>query len=132
MKINKISTCIITDKIELTKKFYNNIFETKITFDCGWYCSLAFNGSGDEIQFMEPQSDSDALFQNQGVTYNISVKDVDTEYDKVQKLGVKIVVPIEDHHWGDRSFVICDPNGVRLYIYSDREPSAEFLESFSA
>jgi predicted enzyme related to lactoylglutathione lyase len=129
MKISKLSTCIITDKIEETKYFYSKILKTKITFDCGWYCSICFEGSKSEIQFMTPQKESDKLFLNQGVTYNICVEDVDFEYAKIVAKGVTTVDPIEDHPWGDRSFVILDPNDVRLYIYSDRELAEEFLEA---
>jgi len=30
----------------------------------------------------------------------------------------------------DRGFAILDPNGVTLYIYSDREPAEEFKQYF--
>ncbi len=131
MEIKKISTCIITNVIEDTKSFYTDILDAKVTFDCGWYCSLSFDGTTAEIQFMTPQKESDVPFLNQGVTYNIDVDDVDVEYSKITKRGITIVDEIADHPWGDRSFVICDPNGVRLYIYSEREPSEEFLKAFN-
>lgn len=129
MESSRVSTCIITNKIEETKKFYTETLKTDITFDCGWYISLRFGQDGCEIQFMSPQKESDKIFLNQGVTYNIHVEDVDLEYEKLVSQRVEIVDNIADHPWGDRSFVICDPNGVRLYIYSDREPTAEFLEA---
>lgn len=131
MEIKGISTCIITNKIDETKEFYTTKLGTTVTFDCGWYCSLRFGKSESEIQFMTPQSENDKLFQNQGVTYNINVEDVDAVYETIQSLDVPIVDTIADHPWGDRSFVICDPNGVRLYIYSDREPSEEFMAAFN-
>ncbi len=40
------------------------------------------------------------------------------------------IMPLEDHPWGDRGFAIQDPNGITLYIYSDREPSEEFKQYF--
>ena len=39
-------------------------------------------------------------------------------------------MPITDHPWGDRAFTVRDPNGVLLYIYSEREPSPEFKEFY--
>ncbi len=39
-------------------------------------------------------------------------------------------MPIEDHPWGDRGFSVLDPNGIALYIYSDREPTGEFKAYF--
>lgn len=35
-------------------------------------------------------------------------------------------MPIEDHPWGDRAFSVLDPNGIALYICSNREPDEEF------
>lgn len=128
MNIRKISTCVITERVDETKEFYQEILHCRVTFDCGWYCSVRFEGSGEEIQFMTPQKESDKPFRNQGITFNISVDDVDREYKRLKE-RTEIVVPIADHPWGDRSFVICDPNEVRLYIYSDREVSEEFRDA---
>lgn len=130
MNVTKLSTCIITDQIESTKMFYLEALRGKLTFDCGWYISISL-GSG-ELQFMTPQSEQDKLFLNQGVTFNMQVADVDAEYRKICDTGVTIVNEIKDNPWGDRSFVICDPNGVRLYIYSDREPAEEFKAAISS
>jgi uncharacterized glyoxalase superfamily protein PhnB len=44
------------------------------------------------------------------------------------RAGIIATVPLEDHPWGDRGFAVQDPNGVTLYIYSDREPTAEFKQ----
>ncbi len=130
MKIKEVTTCIITNKIDESKAFYCDVFEAKVTFDCGWYCSISFGEGGSEIQFMTPQKESDKPFLNQGVTYNIGVEDVDAEYSKIESAQIPIVEPIKDNPWGDRSFIINDPNGVRLYIYSEREPSEEFRAAF--
>lgn len=131
MKAQRVSTCIITDKIDETKLFYTEILNGTVTFDCGWYCSIDL-GNGFEVQFMTPQKKSDKLFQNQGVTYNISVENVDAEYDCIKGKDVEIVDEIETHSWGDRSFVICDPNKIRLYIYSDREIGEEYINAVKA
>ena len=63
-----------------------------------------------------------------GVTYNFCVLDVDVEYQTFLSSGIEIVMPIEDHPWGDRGFAIADPNCIILYIYSDREPGSEFKQ----
>ncbi len=128
MKAQRVSTCIITDKIEKTKTFYTEILKSKVTFDCGWYCSISL-GDEVEIQFMTPQKESDMLFKNQGVTYNIAVDNVDEVYAYIQSVSVEIVDEITTHSWGDRSFVICDPNMIRLYIYSDREIEEEYRDA---
>lgn len=44
--------------------------------------------------------------------------------------GLVASVPLEDHPWGDRGIGIQDPNGITLYIYSEREPGEAFRSYF--
>ncbi|MEQ1720647.1 MAG: VOC family protein [Nitrosomonas sp.] len=54
----------------------------------------------------------------------------DAEYKLLMSAGLQPVMPLEDHPWGDRGFAVQDPNGVALYIYSEREPSPEFKQYY--
>ena len=67
-----------------------------------------------------------------GLTYNFSVSDVDAEFKSLVDSGLVAIMPLEDHLWGDRGFAVQDPNGVVLYIYSDREPSPEFKQYYKS
>ncbi|WP_281281227.1 VOC family protein [Pontiella desulfatans] len=62
--------------------------------------------------------------------YNFSVDDVDAEYQRLTEAGLTPVMPLEDHPWGDRGFSVVDPNGVSLYIFSERDPSEEFKQYY--
>ena len=64
--------------------------------------------------------------------YNFSVDNVDQEYANLTQAGLTPSMPLEDHPWGDRGFAILDPNGVTLYIFSDREPAEEFKQYVKA
>jgi len=37
---------------------------------------------------------------------------------------------IRDSPWGDRGFAVRDPNGISLYLYSEREPDEEFRQYY--
>lgn len=122
------SPCITTQRIGETRDFYTNYLGATVVFDCGWYISLEFEG-GQSLQFMEPQA-GQALCSPAGLTYNFRVGDVDADYAEITASGVEPSAAIEDHPWGDRGFAIQDPNGIALYIYSDREPAPEFKSFF--
>lgn len=124
MNPSALSTCITTDQIDVLRSFYVRHFGARIAFDCGWYLSLRI-GTSASLQFMEPQGDQEKC-NPQGVTYNFRVEDVDAEYASMLVSGLTPTLPIEDHPWGDRGFGVLDPIGLMLYVYSDREPSAEF------
>ena len=97
-------------------------------FDGGWFISLEF-APGLSLQFMEPQPEQPACNPT-GLTYNFRVADVDETYNELLATGLTPDTPPEDHPWGDRGFALRDPNGVMLYIYSDREPAPEFRTAF--
>lgn len=130
MTLKALSTCITTNKIDASRRFYTEHFGAKVVFDCGWYINLDL-GQSRTLQFMEPQGDQKECVPA-GLTYNFSVEDVDREHGRLTSAGLEVAMPIDDHPWGDRGFAIHDPNGVILYIYSDREPSAEFKQYFKA
>ncbi|NUS70424.1 MAG: glyoxalase [Ensifer adhaerens] len=124
MRPTTASPCITTNQIGASRDFYQTYFAARLTFDCGWYISLEF-GHGLSLQFMEPQQ-GQAACNTEGLTYNFCVADVDGEYSRITASGLAPALPIEDHPWGDRGFAVKDPNGVLLYIYSNREPAPEF------
>ncbi|MFC1579724.1 VOC family protein [Thermodesulfobacteriota bacterium] len=125
-----LSACITTEKVEETRDFYVNHFDARVTFDCGWYVNLEIGRETSQLQFMAPQQPGQKACDPVGLTYNFSVEDVDLEYEKLTKGGLLPVMPLEDHPWGDRGFAVQDPNGVTLYIYSEREPDKEFEQYY--
>ncbi|MEI6847169.1 MAG: VOC family protein [Chlorobiaceae bacterium] len=126
MQLTSLSPCIITEKVFESRDFYVKHFGAKIVFDCGWYVNLEFERNS-FLQFMTPQPDQ-PVCNPAGLTYNFCVSDVDAEHQSLVVSGLSVIMPLEDHPWGDRGFAVQDPNGVVLYIYSDREPSAEFKQ----
>ena len=126
MKANTLSPAFTTHHVEETKQFYVKHFNANITFDCGWYVNLEFGGPEASLQFMSPQEAEHELASGKGLIYNFCVDDVDKEYERLTAEGLTVIVPLEDHPWGDRGFAVSDPNGISLYLYSEREPSDEF------
>lgn len=120
-----MSACFCTKDVKACQKFYEQYFNARTTFDCGWYVNLSIGVDGPTIQFMEPQGDMPE-YGGTGVVLNIRVDDVDGEFKKLTTSGLEIIMPLEDHPWGDRGFSVFDPIGTSIYIYSDREPSEEF------
>lgn len=129
MRPTTASPCITTKRVAETREFYIRHFGAHPAFDCGWFVSLGL-GESLSLQFMEPQGQQ-PLCDTVGLTYNFCVEDVDDEHRLMTEAGLVPVMPIEDHPWGDRGFAIQDPNGITLYIYSSREPSAEFRQFYA-
>lgn len=130
MNANALSPAFTTNIVEESRDFYIRYFNAKVTFDCGWYVNLEFGNPSCTIQFMSPQQPEHQLSSGAGLIYNFAVKNVDDEYKKLTEADLSVVVPLEDHPWGDRGFAVQDPNGISLYIYSLREPGEEFKKYF--
>ena len=127
MKTQELSTCFCTNDVSLCKEFYRKYFGASPEFDCGWYISIRLPAGGPSLQFIQPQPGMTA-FSGVGVTLNFKVENVDQEYERLTALGLAVAMPLDDHPWGDRGFAITDPIGISLYIFSEREPSAEFKQ----
>jgi uncharacterized glyoxalase superfamily protein PhnB len=130
MKANSLSAAFTSCRVEETRDFYVRYFGARVTFDCGWYVNLEFGNPWSTLQFMSPQQPEHELSSGAGLIYNFAVDDVDQEHMRLTKEGLEVVVPIDDHPWGDRGFVVKDPNGISLYIYSEREPGIEFRQYY--
>ncbi len=130
MNVKELSGAFTTDKIQETKAFYEKYFDARVIFDCGWYVNLAFGSGTATLQFMSPKEPDYQLSNSAGLMYNFKVDNVDQEYDQIRKRGLNSVSDIEDHPWGDRAFCAADPNGIILYIYSEREPAEEFKKYY--
>ncbi len=130
MQANNLSSCIVTDKVDESREFYIKNFNAKITFDCGWYVNMEFGKNTSTLQFIAPQQPKQPTCNGSGLMYNFEVNDVDQEYERLTQLENEAVMPLEDHPWGDRGFAILDPNGITLYIYSNRDPTDEFKQYF--
>ena len=132
MRPTGISPTIIVRDVEKAKAFYTTHFNARVAFDCGWYISLEFGDSGPAIQYMQPQSPEQREFEG-GLTCNLRFEStdlVDAMHDRLANAGLPILMPLEDHPWGDRGFSTLDPYGVGLYVYADTKPSEEFKQYF--
>lgn len=125
MKTMELSTCFCTTEVADCRDFYQRYFAAKTEFDCGWYVNVRIGGDGPALQFMEPQQ-GQPVFGGTGVMLNFKVEDVDAEHARLTRAGLRTIMPLADHPWGDRGFSVADPIGNGVYIYADREPSKEF------
>ncbi len=51
-----------------------------------------------------------------GFWISLDVEDVDAELARLLAAGVQVAVPIENKPWGDRQFMVRDPNGILIAI----------------
>lgn len=109
--------------LEATKKFYEtlgfNVTKDKgmVTFRVNWF----------EMNFIDREhSEFKSGFDGElgrGMFVYIKVDDVDSFYKKIIKKGIKPVGEPKDWDWGNREFVIKDPDGYRLVFFTKTKNS---------
>ncbi len=132
MNTMSVSTAFTTAKVEETRDFYVKHFGARVTFDCGWYVNLEFGDPRSTIQFMSIQQPHHKLSSSDGLMFNFKVSEVDGEHQRLSASGLPVIIPLENHPWGDRGFGVQDPNGITLYIYQETEPNAEFRQYYKS
>jgi catechol 2,3-dioxygenase-like lactoylglutathione lyase family enzyme len=115
----KLWSGIITEKVEASKAFYRRLFDCDVIYDSDWFVLLRLGQS--ELGFMLPNLETQSPiyrppFSGQGAWITIDVDDANAEYQRIAAMGVPIEVKLRDEPWGDRHFVVIDPNGIGVDI----------------
>lgn len=120
---------VVTKKVQKSRDFYVRLFGCEVLYEGedGWFVLLQLGES--ELGFMKPGIPSQAgifrqEFKGQGMWVAVDVDDVDAEYVRIKSLGVPIESELRDEPWGDRHFVIVDPNGIGIDVVQHRHPSS--------
>jgi len=107
-----------------SRDFYAAMFDLVVSVENDdWYLQLMpeFNRTLN-IGFLKPDHE---LFAGRtassgpyGVVLTIHVDDVDEAYERAQRLGAEIAAEIRDENYGQRHFLVVDPNGLVLNVMS--------------
>lgn len=117
----KIWPGVVTEKVQESKEFYVRLFGFNVIYEGedGWFVLLQHGDS--ELGFMKPNLETQAeifrpVYQGQGVWITVEVDDIEAEYQRIGALSVPIEVAMRDEPWGDRHFVVVDPNGIGIDV----------------
>ncbi len=129
MNITRIDATISTNKLSESRDFYIEHFGFELVYESDWYIELLSPSLAAGISFTLPQRDVGEFFNGKGLILSFEVEDVDKEYERLKQEGLIIRQELQNKPWGERSFVVDDPNGVHLYIYGliPREPEYQVI-----
>ena len=88
----------------------------------GTLLSLGGRASNVLIEVVQARDEAIPGVKPINVALSIEVAAVDAWYDQLMERGVTIVRGVEDAPWGQRSFGIDDPDGLRIWYYQDFNP----------
>jgi catechol 2,3-dioxygenase-like lactoylglutathione lyase family enzyme len=112
-------TGFVTQKLQESKAFYTQHFGFETIYEGDWF--LLLRKGPYELGFLKPEMPGQhQLFQpafQQGAWLALEVEDVDAEYERLRQTAAQVLTEPETEAWGDRHFVMKDPNGMGVDIY---------------
>jgi catechol 2,3-dioxygenase-like lactoylglutathione lyase family enzyme len=126
---------ICTSRLEESREFYTRLLGFKVTFEAEWYISLSRPGMPPyELALLDhshPTLPEAYRFPVRGVLLNFEVDDVDAEWERLVACeGLKPELSLCTEDFGQRHFMVADPNGVLIDVITPTRPTADYTDCY--
>lgn len=120
----------------VSREYYARMFGFQAVFSAEFYVHLIHPQTGAQLGFLKEGMDQhQPLFSKPvtgvGMWLSIDVTNADDELERLNALGANIVQPAQNQPWGERNFVVRDPNGVLIYIAQKIPADAAFMQCYA-
>ena len=137
MIITSFYPVIGSHRLAESVEFYTGLFGFETTFESDWYVSLRRPEPPNyELALLNPEHETvPAGYRRpaQGLLLNFEVADVDAEHARlVDGAGLEPVLALRSEDFGQRHFIVADPNGVLIDVITPIEPTADYADGFAA
>lgn len=135
MKCTQFYPVLMTAQVADSARFFVEHLRFKPVFESDWYVHLQ-SSEDESVNLALLQRDHDTIpaagrgASAGGLLLNFEVADVDAEYARAQKQGLKILLPLRDEEFGQRHFIAQGPDGVLIDVIMPIEPSEAFKAQY--
>jgi Uncharacterized protein conserved in bacteria len=135
VKLTSFYPVICSERLAESVEFYTRHFGFEKTFEADWYVSLRQPQPPHYelalLDYTHPTMPADYRKPVQGLLLNFEVDDVDAEYARLlDEGGLVPVLPIRSEDFGQRHFIVADPNGVLVDVITPIPPSEEYAANY--
>jgi catechol 2,3-dioxygenase-like lactoylglutathione lyase family enzyme len=134
MELNSFYPVVCVADVAASKDFYVRLFGFEVTFEADWYVSLR-RGPYELALLDHTHPTLPAAYRRPvaGLLLNFEVADVDAEWERlVVREGLRPELALRDEDFGQRHFIVSDPDGVLVDVITPIAPSAEYAELYAA
>lgn len=135
MKVTSYYPVILTGNVAGTADFYRRHFGFQALFEADWYVHLQkADDPSVNLAILDGHHDTIPAAgrgRASGLILNFEVTDPDAEYARLMAAGVPMLLDLRDEDFGQRHFIVADPNGVLIDVIKPIPPSAEFAASYA-
>ncbi|MDQ6420561.1 glyoxalase/bleomycin resistance/extradiol dioxygenase family protein [Paenibacillus sp. LHD-117] len=138
MKVSSFYPVILTEQVAVTSAFYVNHFGFEKVFEADWYISLRMSGSDIPFELAILDSTHATIPEAyrtgvKGLILNMEVEDVDAEYERlITRAKLPLQLDIRDEAFGQRHFIVSDPNGVLIDVITVIPPTEDYSAQYIA
>ena len=135
MKTTSYYPVLMVDNVTTTARFYVEHFRFKPLFETDWYVHL--QSTEDKrvnlglVRWDHETIPAEGRGRTSGLLINFEVRDPDAVYDRICAAGLSVLLPLRDEPFGQRHFIVADPNGVLIDVIKLIPPSPEFLAQYA-
>ncbi|MBN6051883.1 VOC family protein [Nonomuraea sp. RK-328] len=124
-----------TARVAESRDFYTRLFGFEITFEADWYVSLRRPGErAYELALLDhahPTVPEAYRAPVRGLLLNFEVEDVDAEWERlVLREGLRPELELRSEDFGQRHFIVADPNGVLIDVITPIAPSGDYADQY--
>ena len=134
MRCTQYYPVIMTRDVAGTAAFYRAHFRFEPAFEADWYVHLQSTEDPRVnlgiVEGGHPSVPEAYRGAAGGLLINFEVEDVDAEYARVESAGLPIALTLRDEPFGQRHFMVADPNGVLVDVITPIPPSAEHAAQY--
>ncbi|GAA4056769.1 VOC family protein [Actinomadura miaoliensis] len=137
MKLTSFYPVIGVTRLRESRDFYTRLFGFEVTFEADWYVSLRRQGDRPYelalLDYGHPTVPEAYRKPAQGLLLNFEVEDVDAEWERlVLDEGLKAELDLRTEDFGQRHFIVADPNGVLIDVIKEVPPADTYADNYVA
>jgi catechol 2,3-dioxygenase-like lactoylglutathione lyase family enzyme len=140
MELTSFYPVVCTERLAESHAFYAEWFAFETTFESDWYVSLRRPGRAGHppyelalLDHTHPTIPDRYRRPVTGLVLNFEVSDVDAEWRRlVDEGGLPAELELRSEPFGQRHFIVADPNGVLIDVITPIEPAAEYAGQYTS
>lgn len=132
MKLNSFYPVICTARLPESRDFYVRLMGFEVTFEADWYVSLR-RGPYELALLDHTHPTLPAAYRRPvaGLLLNFEVADVDAEWERlVVGEGLRPELELRSEDFGQRHFIVADPDGVLIDVITPIPPTEEYAGQY--
>jgi catechol 2,3-dioxygenase-like lactoylglutathione lyase family enzyme len=126
---------VVDDPIA-SREFFVRWFGFQVVFEANWFVLLSTpQDPASSVAFMQSDHPSQLPEDRErcrtaGIFITVEVSDASAEFNRLRSAGLPIYRELKDEEWGQRHFMVTEPNGLRVDVVQQIDPAPGYWDTF--